>query len=243
MIIAALFFLAGLANTASAAYYADVAFVVDQSGSMGQEFTWIGNSLGTIGTEMNNAGITSNFGLAGYEYYAGFANSSNAWQDLTPDINAVTTEINSAALYGGAERAYDAVQWSANNFSWTGGDYQKVMILVTDEYPYAYNSFSYDGLTGETAIAKLVSDEDILLNVITFQGLFQYYDTGVAYEKDGFVGLWDLNYLRTNPADFTDAFIQGKIREIIHATPEPSSMLFVGSCLLGLAALRKKILR
>ncbi len=248
MIIAALFFLAGLANTASAASYADVAFVVDQSGSMAGEFSWINNSLNTVASEMANAGITANFGVAGYETTVGSDYSVNAWQDLTSDISAVTGEVSSVSTYGGTEYAYSAIQWGADNFSWSAdNNYAKVMILITDEDPDDKSWFSYSGLTGEAAAAKLVSDENIMLNVITLSSFYSYYDDGVAYTTtDGFTGLWDLNYLRNNAADFTNDFVAGKIREIQDvnpSVPEPSSMLFLGSCLIGLAALRKKIIR
>ena len=64
----------GSAGPSLAASFADVAFVVDQSGSMGFEFSWLGNSISSMNTVFGVNGITANYGVAGYERYAGSAN-------------------------------------------------------------------------------------------------------------------------------------------------------------------------
>ncbi len=231
--------LMAFATPSFAASFADVTFVIDQSGSMGGEFAWIGNSLSTIDTEIQNAGITTNYGVAGYENLAGSADARNAWVDLPSGIGNVVTEVNNVNLYGGFERHYHAVEWAGDNFSWTGGNYAKVMILVTDEPGNSLSSFSYGGLLGEAALGQYVSDNNILLNVITQRSNWSLWD---SVALGGTAGLFDLDFLRTNATAFTQDFTSRKIQEIINTNPvpEPSTFLLLGGGVAALAFYRRK---
>lgn len=236
-------------NTSSAASYADIAFVIDQSGSMGGEFRWLGNSINAIDTSIKDAGITARYGLAGYEDTTGTEYSGNAWVDLTSDINAIVNEVDDVSTYGGTEEGYQAADWAVNNFSWSGGNYLKVMILITDENSDNSSNYIYGGGTGETALAQMINDNNILLNVITLENLYDVWD-GAVFTRDDppggpieYLGLFNLDYLRTNPSGFTSDFVDAKIQEIQNTPPVPipGAVWLLSSGLVGIVGLRRKM--
>lgn len=244
--------LGALIGQASAAYYADVAFVVDQSGSMGGEFNWIGSSISDIDAQFTAEGITANWGVAGYEFDAGTDYYQNAWRDLSGSVGGVVNEVNNVSVYGGTERHYHAADWAADNFGWTGGDHARVMVLITDERGDYLSSYQYNGLYGEAALAQKMNDEDILLNVITFSNyssfssvwddvVYSVADNPATPEDETYAGLFDLEYLRTDAAGFTADFTAAKIQEIKEYTvPEPSMLALFGFGLIGLLGAKSR---
>lgn len=230
---------------ARAAILADVAFVIDQSGSMGGEFTWLGNAINGIDSALTAGGVTSRYAVAGYERLAGNEPSNGGYvaspytifDDFTSNVADITSSVNSAQLYGGLERGYHAADWARTGFSW-GADAAKVIILITDEA-----ADQRSGIT-EAQLGFNMTSGGYLLNVITFSNLFSQWNDAV-YTKEAYQGLFDLNTLRTDPNGFTQQFTAAKLQEIKDdqngQVPEPGVLALMGIGLLGLVGFRRRV--
>ncbi len=226
-----------LASTsASAATVADVAFVIDQSGSMDGEFAWLSNSISTISQSIADAGITARYAVSGYESAFGTADSRNIYSDFSSDINNVINATTGVSTYGYREYSYDAAVAATTGFSWNSAA-AKVIILITDE-----GSPQSGEINTETGVGAIMSDGSFLLNVIARESDNASWDDAVYSTTDGYLGFFDLDYLRTDAAGFTQDFTDAKITEIINApaVPIPAAVWLFGSGLMGLIGFAKK---
>lgn len=233
----------------------DIAFVVDQSLSMGGEFNWIPNVITAIDTALQSEAVVTStrYGLAGYmegvgNEYPGSVIGSRvddeyrelAYVDLTSTVGTVSTAATAAAsdLRRYTERGYHAADWSRTGFSWAA-DAVKVMILLTDEAGDQGSTIPDAGQGSDEAnLGKLLIDDGILLNVITGTSYYNNWDQAVYDQSSSYQGLFDLTYLRDNPAEFTAQFVDAKIGEIKEQidgeVPLPATLMLFG---LGVAAM------
>lgn len=227
----------------------DIAFIVDQSGSMASEFGWIPNVITAIDTALQSeSAVTSTrYGIAGYMEGAGneYPGPSSgtfdeyhglAYVDMTANVATVSAAASAAAgdLRAYTERGYHAADWSRTGFSW-GTDAVKVMILLTDEAADQGSVIPDVGQGSDEAnLGKLLDDDGFLLNVITTTSLFSQWDQAVFDQNSGYQGLFDLNFLRSNPAAFTTQFVAAKVGEITGTIPEPATIALLALGLIGL---------
>lgn len=235
----------------------DIGFVVDQSLSMDTEFDWIPSVITSIDTALQSEAIVTStrYGLAGYMEGAGNEYSGTktgtydelhelAFVDLTATAATVSTAATAAGgdLRGITERGYHAADWARSGFNWDANAV-KVVILLTDEAGDQGSTIQDVGLGSDEAnLGKLLDDGGFLLNVITQTSHWDEWDDAVYDQNSSYQGLFDLNYLRNNPTEFTQQFVEAKVGEIKQTqdVPEPTTLALMGLGLAGMGFARKR---
>jgi len=229
----------------------DLVFVIDRSGSMGNEFTDLANNLEVVFNGLNNAaGIGSvSAGLITY------LSTPTLVQNLTTDVNVLKNAINGVSVTGSRENALIAVDSAIPGGNQDLGlNYRpntvRSVVLITDEDADDENSYSVNGGSSYAGLGAYLDSTGYLNNIITSTSLFSDYDDA-ARPTPG--GLFDLAQFNNDPAAFLTSFTNAKIQEAQSApvfdptptvppVPLPAAawMMIAGLGGLGFAARRKK---
>ena len=135
-------------DTGGGARVTDIIFLMDNSGSMGDEINAVSNNVSDFVNALQNSGIDFALGLCRFGAFenSGYPILENNGQ-LTQDVNYFLNNLWSLNVTSGRfEPGWDAIYASANGFSFRPGA-QRVFILITDESPtgngnignYSYN--------------------------------------------------------------------------------------------------------
>ncbi|MBY6033817.1 VWA domain-containing protein [Marinobacter daepoensis] len=152
---------------------ADVVFLVDESGSMGGEHSWLSNMIASlenglvgegVGASVSNRYSLVGFGGASYsghlDPHAHDMDSATAgtqeWGSST-DFAAATSSL---VLNGGTEDGWSALDWALNNLSYRS-DAAVNFVLVTDE-----DRDNTNGALSKTGLLAGLSSKNALLNVV-----------------------------------------------------------------------------
>lgn len=240
--------LAALPQVAQA-QFADVVFVVDESGSMSGEHAWIGSMVSALDAALNTAGVTNNqFALVGFGGHS--TNSGHLHTNLTTSA-ALSAATGGLVASGGLEDGYAGIQYALNNVSFRAGSKRNV-ILITDE-DRDVEIAGYTFANTKTLLQQLGALLNVVVNApltgggIGGDGALKYIADGVGgYTTAAYAGVtgafgttqtdyidlafqtgtggatWDLNVLRNGgqgAVSFTKAFIDVKVGEIIKQDP------------------------
>ncbi len=183
-----------LFQTGLAATTADILFIVDESGSMSAEHTWIGNMVTTLDSGLNAAGVSGNrYGLIGYGAYTSHGltgHSHTVGGGLFGSAAELVTATGSLTASGVTEDGYEAMNFAFSNYSFRPTAAVNV-ILITDE-----DRDIVDAALNRAGILGLFTARNALLNAIvdvTLQDGNLDYALGVdadsnAYTPDGMGG-------------------------------------------------------
>lgn len=157
----------GEAAAATVNTKSNVVFIVDESGSMGGEQSFLETVISDLDTGLSNAGVTDRkYGVVGF----GGSVSSNDPRQVGGGLTDATTaesRLGTLTTSGGLEDGYQAIDFALNNFAFTQGAAIN-FILATDEARTGANV--RDASLTEAGITSTLTSSNILLNAIVDHG-------------------------------------------------------------------------
>ena len=109
---------------------ADIAFLMDRSGSMGGERGFLKDNITNVAGQIATSGLDANFALVPYEEGDDSCDTEIA-QDLTNDLGLLEDAFDYTTC-GGTENASEAISLAMNDLSWRG-DAKQIVVVFTDE--------------------------------------------------------------------------------------------------------------
>jgi uncharacterized protein YegL len=216
----------------------DIAFVIDESGSMGGEFQFLGSAISEFLAALNDDSRigTAQAGLISY------LGEPTLVQDLTGDADVLSTAFGSVSVGGGTENALAAVDSAIPGGQTDLGlsyraDTVKSVILITDE------DADDDSPERRNELETLIDSEGFLVNIIAdpFGDTYAEEFEQIARPAGA---LFDIGAFRTAREEFFTQFTNTKIQEITTdpgtdpaPVPVPPSMTLLATALLGLGLL------
>ncbi len=217
----------------------DLLFVIDQSGSMGNEFSTLADNIEDFFNLLTSDARTGSV-AGGLISYLG---TPTLDQSLTTDVLSLKAAISGVSVGGGTENGLDAIQAGLpggslfNSVGWRPNTV-KSFVLLTDE--------DDDGAENYAAVGTAISDAGYLNNIIVSGGGNEYAPSAVPTGA-----VFSLSTFTSDPTNFFPAFAQAKLGEIettpttpgtTPVIPVPASipLLISGVGLLGALRLRRK---
>lgn len=234
----------GMGSQAKAVVTADLVFVVDESGSMGNVQTNLRNNIGAFASILSAGGVDATYSLVGY------GNGAVRPRLLTDSTTAAAFATAAAGLVasGGTEPGYEASMAALNGgpsgtlgITFRAGAVKNVVIL-TDEP----TNGDLAGANATTLDALLTSTGALYNGVLRGSSTINSYSTLIG-NHGGTV--FDLNAFNTTDQMVIDAFVQDfatrKLQEIIdqsNTVPEPitATLGLMGLGVLGAATRRRR---
>lgn len=156
-------------STGAGSRLVDIAFQMDNSGSMSSSIAAVSANVQNFVNNLAGSGVDSALGLCRY------GQSANSGNPILEDNGVLTTNLTyfrdtvwaRNRIDGGYEPGYYAITQSLSGFAWRPGS-QKVLIIITDETP------NQGGSNLQQAIDACTANGAILF-ALTYSGLFSTF--------------------------------------------------------------------
>ena len=222
----------------------DLTFVIDRSGSMGGEFSFLGGAIAGFLDELEASPLvgTARGALVSY------TGSARLEQDLTDDPTVLATAFGTVSTSGSTENAVRAERDAAFNLGiGYGSGRVKSLILITDEDADDFFSSGGAGLRAELIAGGFLNN--IIFEPGSGSSDTQYEQMAISSltDNDPAAALFSITDFRTDREGFLADFTAAKLREIEEEITEnriplpgalPLAVLGVGA-LVGVARRRR----
>jgi hypothetical protein len=152
------------APTAFAADFADVIFVVDESGSMGGEHAWIPGMVSDLEAGLVGAQVGDGTDAADFNRYAlvGFGSASVVPRTVQGFVQESAFDSSGLLLIGGTEDGYAGIDYALNNFTFRTGAAVNIVLITDEDRDNTDNSITYASL--ETALGVTGFTLNVVVN-------------------------------------------------------------------------------
>lgn len=164
---------------------AEIIFVVDESGSMSGEHSWLGGMVTQLDAALNAAGVTGNrYGLVGFggaSTHLG-AHSHLVGGNLWGTAAQLATATGGLLTNGGTEDGWDGINFGLN-YTFTAGSRRNIILITDEDRDVVNNTLTYNNV-----LAKLLNTGAILNAVVdaTYTGgAIGVSDDGTPYYRNG----------------------------------------------------------
>jgi len=230
-------------GAAQAGIIADVLWVIDTSGSMGDDIDQVRLRIQEFNSVMLSNTIDAQYGLVR------FGGANTLIQDITNfgNFDRVGGPFRLlAANGGGTEDGSEAMRVGVTSASWRNDAVRNIILVTDEDDDNTANRGALQAAIDATAIRELIN---IIGNPNDDFG--SYYRTLAPANGGMFFNILEF---RTNPGPFFTSFVQTKVTEIVsdfctrfpndpacrQTVPEPGVLALVGLGLLGIAASRRR---
>jgi uncharacterized protein YegL len=153
----------------------DVLFLLDSTGSMGDEIAQLQNNILTIADQIHalQGDVDVRYGLVSYRDFGDqYVARMN---DFTADVNSFRSSLSAVQADGGGdypEAMNEALDVSLNAMNWRGGDTIRLVFLVADAPPHLGASSADYSLLMQQALARGIKFHPIASSGLQPEGEF-----------------------------------------------------------------------
>ncbi len=166
----------------------DLVFLVDITGSMGEEIEGVKNSIANFLDYIRSSGFDVKVAIVPFDDNAPGGNFSPGWLDLS-DPEDAENYVTQFYAFGGndwPENSYGAMLFAWENVSWRSGS-QRVMVLITDaqsHYEGETHAEPFDPQTTKTNLLGIFKGYCTVHVVVSTGGYYNEYDMDFSSPED-----------------------------------------------------------